>query len=114
MTVNRSSFESDKKPTDTVSKTIHENGAAKDNSVQQDGTHSIQLDTYFSEERVHIPDKVSVLFIVIDKTENSLHSTNLLFSPHKKSSKIGRIQFSGIVGICWTRFSNVDCTAGSG
>lgn len=55
MTVNRSSFDGDKNG-GAISKKVQENGEASNG----DGVHSIQLDTYFSEERVHIPDKVSV------------------------------------------------------
>lgn len=66
MTVNRSSFESDK-PIGTVSKTVQNTG--NDSRTQQESNnnaaHSVELDTYFSDERIHIPDRVSDLFVII-------------------------------------------------
>lgn len=61
MTVNHA-FESDKK-SETVAATVGEKGTVANVSNQQitngNGAHNIELDTYFADERIAVPNKVS-------------------------------------------------------
>lgn len=60
MTINQA-FESDKN--DEVPGTGRDKRALSNVSTNGNDVHKIQLDTYFADERIHVPEKVSAVHI---------------------------------------------------
>lgn len=70
------------------------------------------VDTYFSDEKIPIPDKVSSSLIT-----PVIHPFHIIYYWYKLIiifSFLGRIQFSKVMGIYWSRLSNVHSLFGSG